>query len=412
MHRPGLMRTKLLSLAVITLLALPALAITVGELQPGGGTVASRGGELAPLTVISFSRPALHNGVVDRATVIWTAAPDAGCANAFKIKFFRTTPQNGVQVLAERGPFDAKQGINNVSLNPPVSILAGDLIGVTQLLPVACGGVVNRRADKNETWGSVPTDPTSGTVTGISYSHGLVPSVRATNEAQPVVAYLPVVGSTPGNFNSFFRTSIQMTNRGSSEITGRLVFHPTGASGQTNDPGIVYTLAPQQTQSVADIVAAAGVSGIGSMDVVTTSGYPPDITARIYNDAGDAGTSGFTEEAMTQYDALFRFDRGSLTIPTDLTNFRMNIGVRSLGDGLQLNIIQYDANGVLTNVFLSRTYPPNFFEQISATSFLNGAAVAPGGYIVVQVESGSGFIYSAVTDNRTNDGNIRFPTKY
>ena len=407
------MRTKLMSSAVVLiLLALPGFAITVGELQPGGGTVASRGGELAPLTIISFARPALHNGTVDRATVMWTGAPDAGCTNAFKVKFFRTTPQNGVQVLAERGPFDAKQGINNVSLNPSVSLQAGDLIGVTQLQPVACGGVVNRRSDKNEAWGSVPTDPASGTVTGISYAHGLVPSVRATNEAQPVVAYLPVVGSTPGNFNSFFRTGIQLTNRGSSEITGRLVFHPTGAEGNTNDPGVVYTLAPQQTQSVADIVAAAGVSGIGSMDVITNSGYPPDITARIYNDAGSAGTSGFTEEAMNPWQAMYRFDRGSLTIPADLANFRMNIGVRSLGDGLQLNIIQYDANGVLTSVFLTRSYPANFFEQISATSFMNGGAVAAGGYIVVQVESGSGFVYAAITDNRTNDGSIRFPTKY
>src|SRR5688500_540176 len=127
------MISKLIRTVLIALFAAPVFAVTIGELQPGGGTVASREGDLAPLTVISVSRPALTSGTVDRATVIWTGAPAAGCTNAFKIKFFRATSSNGVQVLAERGPFDVKQGINNVTLSPAVNIQADDMIGVTQL---------------------------------------------------------------------------------------------------------------------------------------------------------------------------------------------------------------------------------------------------------------------------------------
>lgn len=406
------MISKLIRTVVIALFAAPVFAVTIGELQPGGGTVASREGDLAPLTIISVSRPSLTSGTVDRATVIWTGAPAAGCTNAFKIKFFRATSSNGVQVLAERGPFEAKQGINNVSLNPPVNIQADDMIGVTQLQSRACGGVVNRRTDMNEVWGSAPGDPASGTVNNIDYTHGLVPSVRATSEASPVYGFLPVVGSTQGGFGSLFRTSVQLTNRGNVEITGRLTFHRAGVSGAANDPSVVYTLRPNETQTIEDVVAATGTSGLGSLDVITTSGYAPDVTARIYNDGGSAGTSGFTEEVMTPYEAMHRFVRGSLTIPGDLTNFRMNVGIRSLEQGVELNIIQYDASGVPTGLFLKRTYPANYFEQMTVSQFIDGAAVAPGGYLVVQIENGSAFVYGTVTDNRTNDSSIRFPEKF
>jgi hypothetical protein len=402
----------LIRTVVIALFAAPLFAVTIGELQPGGGTVASREGDLAPLTIISVSRPALSSGSVDRATVIWTGAPAAGCANAFKIKFFRATSSNGVQVFAERGPFEAKQGILNVVLNPPVNIQADDMIGVTQLQSRSCGGVVNRRTDMNEVWGSAPGDPTSGTVNNIDYTHGLVPSVRASSDASPIHGFLPVVGSTQGGFGSLFKTSVQLTNRGAVEITGRLVFHRAGISGAVNDPSVVYTLRPNETQTIDDVVVATGTTGIGSLDVVPTSGYAPDVTARIYNDAGAAGTSGFTEELMTPYEAMTRFTRGSFTIPADLTNYRMNIGIRSLESGVEMNIIQYDASGVSTGLFLKRTYPANFFEQMTVSQFIDGAAVAPGGYLVVQIEAGSAFIYSTVTDNRTNDSSIRFPEKF
>lgn len=407
------MLRKVIVIAVALFAALPVFAVTIGELQPGGGTVASRGGTLAPLTIISFARPALESGSVDRATVIWTGASTAGCEDAFKIKFFRVSQESGVQVLAERGPFDAALGINNVTLTPAVSIQAGDLIGITQLEPVSCGGVANRRSDQNEAWAAVASDPTSGAVNNIEYNFGLVPSLRASSEASPVHGYLPVVGSAQGSFGSLFKTAIQLTNRGNTRITGRLVFHRTGTSAASSDPDVTFTLDPQQTISSSDTVAATGGTGIGSMDVVSTNGsYPPDITTRIYNDAGADGTSGFTEEVMTAYQAMYQFQRGSLAIPDDVANFRMNIGVRTLGDGVTIAAAQYNKDGAQVGSTVRRTYPENFFEQLTASQFLNDAELSPGGMVLLQIEDGSAFVYESVTDNRTNDSAIRFPVKY
>ena len=75
-------------------------------------------------------------------------------------------------------------------------------------------------------------------------------------------------------------------------------------SGSAADPLLAYTLAPGQTQSIADLLPALGRSGLGSADVEATSGYVPTATVRVFNDAGAAGTTGFTEELMRKEDAL------------------------------------------------------------------------------------------------------------
>src|SRR6187399_530087 len=41
-----------------------------------------------------------------------------------------------------------------------------------------------------------------------------------------VTRIIPVVGSTPGNHGSFFRTELQFRNGGGADLSGRFVFHP------------------------------------------------------------------------------------------------------------------------------------------------------------------------------------------
>lgn len=403
---------KIIYIIAVALSAAPLFAVTVGELQPGGGTVASRGGTLAPLTLIDFSRPAFGIGNVTRATLVWTAGPAAGCEDSFEVKFFRPS-ETGLDVIATRGPFDSVAGIIDIPLSPAVNVQPGDYIGITQLQPVSCGGVTNARTDRSNLVGAVPSDPDSGTVSNIEFVNGLVMSVRASSEANPVHGTLPVVGSTQGSFGSLFRTAVQLTNRGVSPISGQLVFHPAGATAASTDPKYTYTLQPAQTISLDDIIAAMSTSGIGSMDIVPFTSYPPDVTARIYNDEGTGGTSGFTEEVMTPVNAMQRFERGSFTIPSDLTNFRMNIGIRTLDEGVTIQVIEYDANGIqVSGLNVARSYPPNYFEQVTLSQFLEEGVVAEGGFIIVQIQSGSAYVYASTTDNRTNDSSIRFPKKF
>jgi hypothetical protein len=65
---------------------------------------------------------------------------------------------------------------------------------------------------------------------------------------------------------SFFRTSVQIHNPGTSPISGKFVFHRSGTSGNANDPSLSYTLNPAQTIDYDDLLPAMGVSsGLGSI---------------------------------------------------------------------------------------------------------------------------------------------------
>jgi hypothetical protein len=93
-----------------------------------------------------------------------------------------------------------------------------------------------------------------------------------------------------------------------------------------------------------------GTSGLGSADISLTlgsAGNIPIVSARVFNDAGAAGTTGFAFNALTPDGAIHAGRRGVLTIPLDLTNFRMNIGVRTLNAPVLMTVTVRDAGGAI-----------------------------------------------------------------
>jgi streptogramin lyase len=217
---------------------------------------------------------------------------------------------------------------------------------------------------------------------------------------------LPVVGSTAGVGGSFFRTSVQLHNPTSTPITGRIVFHRSGVSGSGTEPALSYSLSPGQTQSIADLLPAMGRSGLGSADIEATSGSIPAATVRVFNDAGAAGTTGFTEEPMRAQEVLRPGPSGVLLLPADLTRFRFNLGVRTLEAGAAATLTVRDASGV-TVATVSRGFPATYHEQQRASAFLGLATMPAGGSIAITVESGAGIFYGATVDNATGDPSLQ-----
>ena len=220
---------------------------------------------------------------------------------------------------------------------------------------------------------------------------------------------LPAVGSANGANGSFFRTGVQLQNSSPSIITGNIVFHTAGVSGNASDPFLSYTLNPGQTQTIADLLPALARSGIGSADVVSTSGILPTVVARVFNDAGVNGTTGFTEDLMKPQNALSAGDQFVLLVPADLARFRYNIGVRTLGTGASITVTQRNSAGTIVGT-VSKTYAPTYFEQVDATTFL-GAAPSASDSLTVSVNSGQLFIYGANTDNTTQDPSVQLGRK-
>jgi hypothetical protein len=222
---------------------------------------------------------------------------------------------------------------------------------------------------------------------------------------------LPVVGSTPGNGGSFFKTSVQLYNAKSSAISGKIVFHTQGVAGSATDPSLAFSIQAGKSLSYADLLPAMGLgSGLGSADLIADAGSSFPITLlRVFSDAGAAGTTGLAEEPMATTDALISGDSGVLIAPAD-TRFRLNIGVRTLDLGASITLTVHDKDGVVVKTS-TRTYGATFFQQVGSSTILDGYVLVGGETIVVQVTAGSAFIYGSTTDNTTQDPSVQFAKK-
>lgn len=403
MRTARLLHPRRIRLALLlSFLALPAAAqsVTVGSQSMAGSIAYSFN---PPYTLIDLSHPATADGTLNFASVLWTGTA-TGCAGAFKVKFLH--PSSAVTIgtftlVAERGPFTAQPGRNQVALTPPVTVAKGDLIAVTALVGHAACGSPASWSESNAASSDLAGDVSSGSFNGAFYFRDTALAARATDTQQVLEGVVTAAGSLQGNFGSFFRTALQIACPGGGTCTGQLVFHPAGVPASPSDQALPYTVSSAAGAAYADVVQYMGKSGLGTLDVISNNGFPPLVTARVYNDQGASGTSGFTEEMIRTTDVLHPGDIGILLTPSDLTNYRVNIGVRTLSADATV-AVQYGFHGQS-----SKDFPANEFQQFSLAGFGDTAPV-PNEQIFFFVQSGDVVIYQSITDNKTNDSAVEF----
>lgn len=222
-------------------------------------------------------------------------------------------------------------------------------------------------------------------------------NTQAQISEQPPDLVLPVVGSTRGQANANFRTELQMTNPTAQVIRGWLVYQPHGGF-------LRYEIPPHGTISFEDVLAAMDRTGLGSLDVLADRNVLPTIVARAYDDQAE-GTTGVTVPAVPSAAALVRDDVRALIVPRDLTRYRFNVGVRTLGGGAELDVTIYSADGTARRLF-RRTYGPDAFEHQSAALFA-GIPLLADDSIEIRVNAGSAIVYATSVDNQTNDSSIQ-----
>lgn len=66
---------------------------------------------------------------------------------------------------------------------------------------------------------------------------------------------LLVIGSVDGQFNSHFRTALQLHNLSTQPASGRIVFHAAATAGADTDLGLNYTLGAGETRAWPDLLA-------------------------------------------------------------------------------------------------------------------------------------------------------------
>jgi hypothetical protein len=349
-------------------------------------------------TLIDINNPANATGVLTAASVQW-ATNVAPCATTFRIRFYRQLTAGSLTMITERGPFTATNGAPmSIQLTPSVSVNAGDLIGVAMFGDVNCG-VGAAQSLGNQTFLAIPGDFTGGSTTSASVRSGAPLSLRASSSDSVLVGVIPAVGSVGAQDGAAFQT----TNEGDSPLKVIYRYHPSKTAGSDSDPSTTLVIAPHATDST-DVLAAMGVTGLGSLDVLSTT-WSPFVTAHVFNDTGN-GTNGFIEPMVSVKDVIHGAATLRLVIPNDTANYRMNIGLRSLASAPHVGCLLYDAAGQQTGT-VSRSYPANYFEQVPLQEFIGASvAIPPGGSLDCQPFFGDLIIYSSITDNRTNDSAI------
>ncbi len=253
----------------------------------------------------------------------------------------------------------------------------------------------------NSTFGGVlVTEANLGTYFDVKNTTGAV-----TADADYLASVLPVVGSAPGSNGSYFKTSMQAFNPATTPYTVRLVFHPAGASGSASDPSKTVTVPAGGVLYYADLLPAMGIaSGLGSLDVYLPVGETRKLatTFRVYNDGGAAGTSGFNEDLVPFNKVFVSGATVLLTCPPDPAKSRLNIGVRTLGDGASITATLRNASGGTVKT-VTKTYAANYFEQKTLDGFLGGATVVGNESLTLQITAGQAVVYGATVDNTTND---------
>jgi len=402
------MRAASIFFGLVLAASAEAQVLTVGnDVTPNGS--ATRLAVVA--TAIDLANPATATGTISTIKYYWSAGP---CPSAFKIKFFHRSG-NLLKMTEERGPFGTStSGPGTLALSTPVGVSEGDLIGITELAD--CGNAGALSGGANEGYLAYAGDVTGAVdvAGGFRVTAGRLAVFGSGSATESVRGVITSVGATRGSFGSNFKTSLQLFNPFDTTLTGRIDFRPAGA-GSTVVNAVLYSLGPGQVTAWPDIVGTTlGQSGLGSLDLVVTAGQSAPLgIARVYNDAGPDGTSAFTEEIIDPdvtlkgvTSILKRGMTGYLVTPINPSLTRFNIGLRTLAVGATVKASLKDSAGS-TLTTITRSYPPQWFEQNSAAVFL-GVPISGNQTVVLEVTAGSVIIYGTTTDNTTNDPNVQF----
>ena len=138
-------------------------------------------------------------------------------------------------------------------------------------------------------------------------------------------------------------------------------------------------------------MSSFGVAGLGSLEIVPTTGPGPSSVVRIE----DGGAVIIPQ--LRSDDLLSSGSRAVLTTPSDLTRFRLNVGVRTFSSGVTMTVTLYEPGGMMVRS-VSRTFGPNSLSQMSASDLIGGS-VGPNQSIVVSVDAGSAVVYGSTVSN-------------
>jgi PKD repeat protein len=251
-------------------------------------------------------------------------------------------------------------------------------------------------ADGTYTWSLVVT---AGT--GIPCTKNGTITIGPQQGAQVLLAS---VAHLPGVPPTQWRTTVVVVNRSGGAASLTLTYYPYESGGS---PVVkTYTLAAGATKAWQDILVE--LFGFASSQklkgsVLVSSNVPVVVTSRTFNQTA-SGTFGQYYPAITAGQALSAGQQGVLAQVTKNAAFRTNVGVLALTD-TSVTLKAYGASGTQIGNTVTKTLTANRYWQ--ADDFLGSSFAGAGNqdlaYVVVQVSSGTVWVYASVVDNVTGD---------
>lgn len=249
---------------------------------------------------------------------------------------------------------------------------------------------------------SIAVDPHTGEIFVAQIFPGTIQIIGANFPTMPQ-SFIPVVASVPGILGSRFETSLQISNPHAYPLSG--VINIRAAAGVKSLP---YQLAAFETKTYANIMTTVDATGPATADIQASVGPAPVVVARIYDTSRNAAATGVVIQQVSPEAALRPGDRAALVSGSDPFGSRTNIGVRPLGTDARLKLSLYRSNGFLIAT-IDKTFAANTLFQQSAASLFD-VAPGPSDLVVIEVISGSAFVYNAIVNDTTQETSFALAT--
>lgn len=230
--------------------------------------------------------------------------------------------------------------------------------------------------------------------------HDLFESVGITNGplgAAAAESWIPVVAGGSGSGGSVWRSDVGLLNR---SILGNRVRVRLETQDLIVDRDL--ELAPGEHLVIEDVVSEAGLSGSGSLRILSSE--PLTVASRSYA-VSDEGTFGQFLPGVTGPGGLVAGDSAVLMHLREDDAGRSNIGILNAGRRrARVQIVLYDGAGAEV-ARLNRGVEPRKIRQINRPFEAVGGRTDIGvGYAVVTVLDGEEVVvYGSVIDSGTND---------
>lgn len=203
---------------------------------------------------------------------------------------------------------------------------------------------------------------------------------------------IPVVGTSRGANDTFFRTDVAITNGGTASTTATVQYFPRGAASVQKQ----VTIAPRASQTLNDVVGGFfGLAGdsVGFVNVIPTAGASLYVTSRTYTSAaGSAGTFGTAVPAIPAASAL---RAGTSKIIGGLEDANVSRVITAAPGTFRTNFGLVETSGSPATVRVSVTFSDGLQLSGGGSRASRDYALQGHGFLLV-----SGLVKSLLGDNR------------